>query len=397
MDQACVRLRRRRAGRAAPRLSNSAGPLVVLGRVVGSAGIDHLLFLGPKLEIHLHRFLSCLRRWKRRICPGRGDQLHAPKRMFFLALAGILIVLIVLDRAVARSAQNSVPRSLMARARESAGAKAVALGNSLIGVGFVEPAFDAGMGLGDGDGAINFAMSGSSALEQLLMLRYALRQGLRPRVVVFGFFDFQLTHPLEYTTGDLIGNRAMLYYLEPEYARGFYHLSVHDRIEFEIMRHFEVFAERGLVWGRVERFRRALDQQGMPPVEANAMGRSIDFAMLEYPSAPAFVAECGRASRNPLIPSVVEIARQASAAGSKVYFVEMPMPPAHVETFYDEPAWNGYRTHLKNMLGELGGTYIDASHWMPKEASFIDPLHLGWEGSREFSKRLGEYLRNAGG
>ncbi len=32
------------------------------------------------------------------------------------------------------------------------------------------------------------------------MLRYALQQGMRPKAVVFGFFDFQLTHPLEYAT-----------------------------------------------------------------------------------------------------------------------------------------------------------------------------------------------------
>ena len=44
----------------------------------------------------------------------------------------------------------------------------------------------------------------------------------------------------------------MLYYMEPEYARGFYHLSLHDRAEFEIMRHFELFADRGQVWERVE-------------------------------------------------------------------------------------------------------------------------------------------------
>ncbi len=281
----------------------------------------------------------------------------------------------------------------MSRVRASTDASVIALGNSLIGVGFVENSFDEGMQVKKQNGAINVAMGGSSAVEQLLMLRYALDRGMRPRAVIFGFFDFQLTHPLEYTTRDLIGNRAMLYYLEPEYARGFYHLSVHDRIEFQIMRHFEVFADRGLVWERVERFRRALDQQGMPPQASNSMGRAVDFAMLEYPSAPAFVAECGRASRNPLIPSVVEIARQAAAAGSKVYFVEMPMPPAHVETFYDEPAWGGYRAHLQGMLGDLGAVYIDASHWMPEETSFIDPLHLSWAGSQEFSRRLGAYLR----
>ena len=163
-------------------------------------------------------------------------------------------------------------------------------------------------------------MGGSSAVEQLLMLRYALQQGMRPRVVVFGFFDFQLTHPLEYATRDLIGNRAMLYYMEPEYARAFYHLSLHDRAEFEIMRHFELFVDRGTVWQRVELFRRGLAQQGMPPEKANSMGRAVDFAMLEYPSAPEFIAECGRASRNPLIPSVREIALQAAASAQQSLF-----------------------------------------------------------------------------
>lgn len=320
--------------------------------------------------------------------------MHAPKRIFFLALAGILILLAALDRAVARSAQNTVPRLLMARARESTGAKALALGNSLIGVGFVESSFDGAMGLDNRDGAVNLAMSGSSAVEQLLMLRYALQQGLRPRVVVFGFFDFQLTHPLEFDTRDLIGNRAMLYYVEPEYARTLYHLSLHDRAEFEIMRHFDLFVDRGEVWGRVELFRRTLAQQGMPPEQSNSLGRAVDFGLLEYPNAPEFTAECGRASRNPLIASVREIASQAEAAGSKVYFVEMPMPPEHVQLFYDQPEWAGYRAHLRGMLGEVGASYIDASHWMPDATAFADPLHLTYEGSQQFSRRLGEYLRN---
>lgn len=320
--------------------------------------------------------------------------MHAPKRIFFLALAGILVLLAAADGEVARQSRNTIPRGTMGRVRQSTGAQVVALGNSLIGVGFKEDSFNAGMGLEKQAGSINLAMGGSSAVEQLLMLRYALRQGLRPRVVIFGFFDFTLTHPLEYSTRDLIGNRAMLYYMEPEYARGFYHLSLHDRAEFEIMRHFELLADRGTVWERVELFRRAMAQQGMPPEKANAMGRSVDFAMLEYPSAPAFVAECGRASRNPLIPSVREIALQAEAAGAKVYFVEMPMPPDHVRMFYDQPQWSGgYRLHLQKMLAEVGAGYIDASHWMPDENSFEDPLHLSYQGSKEFSDRLGGHIR----
>ena len=63
--------------------------------------------------------------------------------------------------------------------------------------------------------------------------------------------------------------------------------------------------------------------------------------------------------------------------------------------FYDQPEWSaGYRAHLQQMLGDLGATYIDASHWMPDEDAFADPLHLTYEGAQEFSRRLGEYLRN---
>ncbi len=320
--------------------------------------------------------------------------MNAPKRIFFLALAGIVLLLAAVDHKVARLSWNTIPRWTMSRVRQSTGAQVIALGNSLIGVGFQERSFDEGMRLTQPNGSLSLAMGGSSGVEQLLMLRYALQQGLRPRVVVFGFFDFTLTHPLEYVTRDLIGNRAMLYYVEPEYARGFYHLSLHDRAEFEIMRHFELFADRGTIWERVELFRRALAQQGMPAEASNSMGRSVDFAMLEYPSAPEFIAECGRASRNPLIPSIREIALQAEAAGAKVYFVEMPMPPDHVHMFYDQLEWSGgYRVHLQEMVGGLGADYIDASHWMPDENSFEDPLHLTYTGAQEFSRRLGEYLR----
>jgi hypothetical protein len=320
--------------------------------------------------------------------------LDAPKRIFILALAGIVLMAAALDREVARLSRNTIPRWTMGRVRQSTGAQAIALGNSLVGVGFNEPSFDAGMGVGKLQGSINLAMGGSSGVEQLLMLRYALEQGLRPRTVIFGFFDFTLTHPLEYSTRDLIGNRAMLYYLEPEYARRYYHLSPHDRAEFEIMRHFELFKDRGTVWERVELFRRALAGQGLPPEKSNSMGRSIDFAMLEYPSAPEFIAECGRASRNPLIPSIREIALQAEAAGANVYFVEMPMPPDHVHLFYDQPQWSaGYRAHLRQMLAGIGAHYVDASHWMPDENSFEDPLHLTYAGAQEFSRHLGEYLR----
>jgi hypothetical protein len=320
--------------------------------------------------------------------------LHAPRRIFFLALAGTLLLVGALDLAVGMSTKHSIARRLMAHARESTGAQVVGLGNSLMVGGFVEASIASSMQLDSRHGAVNLAMGSTSPVEHLLALRYGLQHGIRPRTVVYGFFDFQLTHPVEFSTSELIGNHAMLYYVEPEYARRFYRLSFHDRVEFQIMRHFELFVDRSAVWRHVELVRRALAQQGMPPEQENSMGRAVDFRILEYPSASAFISECGRASHNPLIPPIREIALQSEAAGANVYFVEMPMPPDHVRMFYDQPPWSaGYRMHLEQMIGELGAHYIDASHWMPDEISFHDPVHLNSEGAQGFSRRLGEYLR----
>jgi len=317
------------------------------------------------------------------------------RRQVVLTFAGLLLLLFVLNEAVAKSALDTVPRQLMARVRESPGIGVIALGNSLVGVGFEESAFDQGIRLNQQQGMINLGLGNSTPVEHLMLLRYALHNGDRPRQLIYGFFDFQLTHPAEFTTSDLIGNRAMLYYLEPEYARQFYHLSLHDRIEFEIMRHFPLFVDRTVTWERVELFRRRLGQQGMPAEKTNAMGRANDFSLLEYPSTPAFIEECGRASQRDLIPSVREIIRQGRAAGMKVVFVEMPLPPAHVESFYDTAAWAGYRSHVQGMLAGAGAQFIDASHMMPDESMFADPLHMTYEASKDFSRRVGESLRES--
>lgn len=315
------------------------------------------------------------------------------RRHVLLALTGLLLLLAALNAWVAQAARDSVPRQLMARVRESPGAGVLALGNSLVGVGFEEAAFDEGAGLDRQQGMINLGLGNSTPVEHLMLLRYALHNGERPRLLIYGFFDFQLTHPAEFATSDFIGNRAMLYYLEPEYARRFYHLSLHDRIEFEIMRRFPLFVDRTVVWERVELFRRGLGQQGMPPEKTNAMGRANDFSLLEYPSTSAFIEECGRASRRDLIPSVHAIVEQGRAAGMRVLFIEMPLPPAHVQSFYDTAAWAGYRSHVQGMLEAEGAQVLDASQMMPDDSMFADPLHMTYEASKDFSRRIGNRLR----
>lgn len=314
------------------------------------------------------------------------------KRQFLFALAGLVAALLALDHWAGKTPPNTVPRRLMAHARQFSHGNVLALGNSIMGVGFEESAFDRSIGSSPESGGVDLGMGASIPVEHLLLLRYALQTGMRPGTIVYGFYDFQLTHPAELTTADFISSQSMLYYVEPEFARGFYHLSFHDSIEFEIMRRFPALADRGDTWERVELFRRRISQQGMPQEKTNALGRTNDFALLEYHSTPEFIEECARASQRDLIPAISEIIREGSQNGRRVVFVEMPMPPAHVQSFYETDAWQGYRAHLRAMLEAEGVTYIDASHWAPDGSMFMDPLHLTYEGSKEFSRRLGETL-----
>ena len=316
------------------------------------------------------------------------------KRQFFASLAALLLILLAVNVAVAIATRNSVPRRVMAHARQSPGAIVVALGNSLVGAGFDEAAFDRGMNLQPDRGAVNLALGASTPVEQLLLLRYALRDRIRPRLIVYGFYDLQLSAPISLTTADLVGNRAVLYYLEPEYARAFYHLSFHDRIEFEAMRHFPMTVDRGAIWAKVERVRRTVSQEGMPEEESNRFGRVADFALLEASSAAEFSAQCDAAASQELIAPVREITRQGRQAGADVVVVEMPMPPEHLRTFYETPAWERYAAHVRSLVVAEGGNFLDASNWERDASMFADHLHLTEEGAMRFSQTLGQRLRD---
>jgi hypothetical protein len=315
-------------------------------------------------------------------------------RGFYYSLAALLLLMAGLNAVVAYTTRNSVPRRQMARARQAPDTTVLAIGNSLIGAGFDESSFDRGMQLSPNRGSLNFALGYSLPVEQLLFLRFALQHQMHPRIVIYGFYDLQLSTPVRLATRDFAGNRAVLYYLEPEYARQFYYLSLHDRIEFEIMRHFPMTVDRGAFWAKIERLRRDIGQQGMPAERTNQFGRADDFALLEAKSDAEFASACDQASNQDLISPVLEIIRQGQDSGAKIVFVEMPMRPAHVKRFYETAGWEKYREHVRGIIEPKGVEYVDASHWISDGALFDDPLHMGHQAAEQFSERLGEYLRH---
>lgn len=314
------------------------------------------------------------------------------KRQLVRATAVLLLGLVLINIAVVYLTRNSMPRRVMRHARESQSATVLALGNSLVAAAVDETAFASAAGLPVASDVANLGLGGSAPLEQLLLFRYGIGHGMRPRLVLYGFYDFQLTSPFHFSTADLIGNHAMLYYVEPFYARRFYSLSLHDAFQFRVMRAVPMFADRGAIWAKVELMRRALGQQGLPVQRSNQFGRAGDFSFLESDNAEDFRRLCETSVALPLDRPVSELLRQVRDAGMTVAVVQMPMRGTHRTMFYDTAWWAQYVAHLRNLLAPYGAIYVDASHWIEDDSLFTDPLHLSGQGAIQFSHRLGKLL-----
>lgn len=315
------------------------------------------------------------------------------KRAFFLALAVAVAAIVAVNLLVAGRAHRSVPRRVMQHASDLPSSQVLAIGNSLMVAGFDESVFDSAAALPVMHGAVNLGLGASSPVEQLLLFRYALANGMRPRLLLYGFYDFQLTDPVHLATQDFIGNRSMLYYVEPEYALRYYTLSVHDRAEFEAMRFLPMLVHRGAAWSRVEKLRRAIARQGMSAQSANRFGFASDFSLLEAASTRDFDAHCISSESSPLAGPVEELFREAHSGGIHIVVVEMPMSPYHLRTFYAAAAWQPYLAHVRSLVSVYDATFVDASTWIKGSSFFEDNLHLTSAGRREFSSILGARIR----
>lgn len=315
------------------------------------------------------------------------------KRPFFLAFAVAIAALFAVNVFVAERAFRSIPRRVMQHTSDLRSSQVLAIGNSLMVAGFDESAFNSAAALPVMHGAVNLGLGASTPVEQLLLFRYALAKGMRPRLLLYGFYDFQLTEPVHLATPDFIGNRSMLYYLEPEFALRYYTLSWHDRAEFQAMRFFPMLVHRGAAWSRVEKFRRALAQQGMPAQAANQFGLASDFSLFEAASARDFDARCSSSASSPFAAPVEELFLEAHSSGMSIILVEMPMSPYHLRTFYAAAAWQPYLAHVRSLASRYGATFVDATTWIKEPSFFEDNLHLTPAGGRDFSRILGARIR----
>jgi hypothetical protein len=311
---------------------------------------------------------------------------------FLVSLGLAAGILVAFNLFVRHSAQNSVPHQLVRQIDASRGVTHLALGNSLIFSDFDPSVFEASMAPSPVV-AFNAGLGASGTVEHLMILQRALRDASTVKVVIYGFFDFQLTDAPSATLTDFFGNRAVAFYLDPGLALRSYQMSPSDRLEFDLLRHVPMVVERAGIWANVERMRREMGEVGMPPADTNRFGRVADFALLEARSPIDFASQCERAQNAVLSQPVLEIIADAHARGAHVVIVEMPMHPYHQSHFYALGAWDKYRDHLRQLVEAQHATYLSASDWIEDENEFADHLHLAPSGAKDFSARLAAKIR----
>lgn len=306
-----------------------------------------------------------------------------------------LFILIAAELLTERRAARFVPRQVMQTIAEAPSTVDVlGIGNSLIAAGFdpvaIEQTFQSA---GRRCAAVNGGLGASGVIEHLLLTRFALRHH-EVKSLIYGFYDGQLSAGVEIRNSDLIGNRSLLYDLEPQLTVEYARFSMLDRLSFDMCRSSSLLRERGSIWAKVERLRRAMGSLGMPAQETDQFGRKADFALLEAKDTQTFVLGCQRVIRSGemLSAPVRALLEQAHARGVQVFVVEMPMYPSHVKQFYAQPIWEAVRARTRLAVEGEGAVYVNASGWVPDAGLFADHLHLSKEGAHRFSQELAQFL-----
>lgn len=310
----------------------------------------------------------------------------------FIPVGIALVILFVYNALIYFAAKHTQRQHLLAAINHlPANTDCVFLGNSLIEAGCDAKAFDSAWPTaGSAPLAVNLGLGATTPVEHYLILKQAFEQPIHIKYIVYGFFDDQLNAEPTGDWADLVGNRAFSYYF-PKQAAAFY--APNSRLtqwRMELTGHIPMLAERSSLWDRVELFRREFDDIGMPKQKVNRFGRVGDFNALEAKDVPSFTRRCdaiihGNEGFCAPIQAIINLAHQH---GAKVFFVEMPMSPRHLQTFYSLPVWSEMRAHLQTLAERQQATYITASDWVPEGKDFEDTVHLNEQGARFFSARL---------
>jgi len=305
-------------------------------------------------------------------------------RALLTQLAVLTGIVTAINLALTLLTGGAMPRQVVRAIEASPLVSTVFAGNSLIAAGADTTAYEAG----GGGRAINVGLGSTSPIEHDLLVRRALR--LQPRRVYYGFLNLQLTRLPASTWHDLIGNRAMVFYVDPRIGLGFIAPDQPLRaLHLRAVAMLPMVVERASLWVRVERLRARLRGIGVPPERVARFGRVADFEAFESLDPPSFRHATATmvATRAPLVPPVLDMLEQVRQSGAEVIVVEMPRTSRDRARFYDTPEWQAYRRYVAGELRRYGATYVVASDWMEDDA-FEDGLHLKPADAQAFTARL---------
>ena len=315
------------------------------------------------------------------------------KRQLFIPIAIALVILLAYNIVIEFAAKQTQRQHLLNAINcLPPSTDCVFLGNSLMQAGGDPMSFESGwLENQEVPIAVNLGLGATTPVEHYLILKRAFEQPVHIKYVIYGFFDDQLNAAPDGAWQDLIGNRAFSYYF-PKDAAAFY--TPNSRLgewRLEMTERVPMLAERSSMWDRVELFRRRLDEIGMPRQAVNRFGRAGDFNSLEAKDVPSFIQRCDAIiqTRKGFSAPIQAMINLAHEHGTEFFFVEMPMSPRHLETFYSQPVWPKMRAHLQSLAREQEVAYVTASDWVKDGANFEDTLHLNQAGARCFSSRLG--------
>lgn len=244
--------------------------------------------------------------------------------------------------------------------------------------------------------SINAALGGTQAPEVRLLFSYAEQHHPELQTLVVGTMDFLLTAPDHSRPADLTGNRMVGLNREIPRKAVFdaYHFDGVQRLQILGLRMFPMAAYRANAWRNVELLRRSMSEMGMPKIAANEMGRASDFAALEAASGADFDLQAKEFLGHPYSfnSSFEDVFTKAHENHMRVVIVLMPISPYHRAHFYSRPAWAAYWQALTHLAQGRGVEVVDASDWLPRQAEFVDNLHMSPDGVGIFSQRLGQRL-----
>ncbi len=316
-----------------------------------------------------------------------------------IAVAFTALIVAAANFAVGRASSNSVPRQTMRNINAAGPVIGVlGVGNSLMAAAFDENAVQETLHqAGRSVIAVNAGLGATSTIEHLALTRLAWEHHT-VREIAYGFFDQQMSTEEPLKNSDLVGNYAMLYYQEPQLTLRYGRFNWLDLVEFQTYRCCALLQERGTIWAKVEKMRRAMQDVGMPKQESNQFGRRADFNLLEATAPEQFAERCQNVIRSGdfISPALQELFKEAQSHGSRVTVVEMPMTPFHRKQFYDQPVWGEFRAQTRAAVERAGAAYIDAGSWIPDDSDFQDHLHLSRLGAERFSRKLAEHMLERG-